>query len=117
MGTPISRLVTVPTGGCRIQVSAAFEAQAGGTASDWGGADTYRLQFTEYLADGTTYVNGEASSPKPVSTTRMRYTDFLSSTYKLPAGHKVRIELSIGTIAGHSITVWNVDFRIELIKR
>lgn len=112
-----SHTITIPTGGSRIQASVAFDAQAGGTASDWGSGTRYRLTMTEYLADGTTFVLFESTTNKPLSTSRARYTDFFSSSYRLTPARKAVVALEATASPGQTVTAWNVDFRIELIKR
>lgn len=109
--------ITIPAGGARVQASVAFDGQAGGSASDWGAGTNYRLVMTEYLADGVTYVTFEQTAAKPLSTTRARYADFFSSSYRLTAARKATVALEASASPGQTVTAWNVDFRIELIKR
>ncbi len=112
-----SHTITIPAGGSRVQASVAFDGQAGGSASDWGSGTSYRLSMTEYLADGTTFVLFESTTYKPLSTTRARYADLFSSSYRLTEGRKAVVALEATASPGQTVTAWNVDFRIELIKR
>lgn len=101
-----------------MNATAAFEADAAGSGYvDFSSSDRYQLQVEEYLADTTTFVAVEASTLKPVSSARAKYTDLFSSTYTIPAGHYVVVKLVLSSASGHTITAWNIDLRVEVIKR
>ena len=99
----------------RAQVTCTFEAQSSGSGtSDWSSSvNGYFIIITETLAGGGTVTT--SSTPKGVTTTRAKYTEMLSVA--VSAGSTVSGALSLSTSVGPSVTAWNIDTRMELIKR
>lgn len=118
MGTAASITFTSPAGGCRVQASATFDAALSGSgASDFGATDGYQIQMIEYLGDGTTYVNAEATTSKRMAMARARYSDLFTSSYSIPAGHVVTVALVLVSGGSRTVTGWAIDLRVEIIKR
>lgn len=90
---------------------------SGSAYVDFGSTDRYQIQLVEYLPDGVTAVNTEGSALKPMSSTRAKYADLFTSSYSIAAGQVVKVSLFLGTAASHTVTAWNIDLRVEVIKR
>lgn len=110
--TPIT---FVAESACRVQLTVAFEALvAGSGAGDFGSSDKYQLSIVESLPD-TTPVATTAGAPKSVALARAKYGDLL--TAEVAAGNTVVARMQLGSATTHTVTVWNLDMRVEIIKR
>lgn len=100
---------------CRVQLTVAFEANvAGSGAADFGSSDKYTLIIDEALPD-TTPVGSTSGASKAVALARARYSDMLTAS--VSAGNTITARMQLGSATSRTVTVWNLDMRVEIIKR
>lgn len=101
---------------CLVQITAAFEAAVSGTgAGDFGSGDTYRVYVNEYNSAGDTLIASSVSTAKPMALARAKYGDQL--TVAVEAGHSITAGLSLASATSHTVTAYNIETRVEVIKR
>jgi hypothetical protein len=101
---------------CRVQVTVGFEAAVTvGGVSDFGSSDKYQIRVSQYTEPGAVFISSAFSATKPVALARAKYSDYF--TGNVLAGNRIQVDLIFGTATTHTMTAWNVDMRVEIIKR
>jgi hypothetical protein len=83
-------------------------------AGDFGSADKYQL-FIQETAPGGAPVASFAGAAKSVALARAKYCDML--TAQVGGGNAIDAFMQLASATSHTVTVWNVDLRVEIIKR
>lgn len=100
---------------CAVTASAGFEAQGLGSASDWGTGWGYHIVISQYASSGGSLLDSDQSTTKPVTSQRAKYIEMFSAD--VVAGRYIEVVLRGSNGPGLSTRFWNIESRVEVIKR